>query len=235
MLQNIKNENVLFLDIETVSQYKSYDNVSEIDRSLWDKKAGYLSRSESDTPNVLYERAGIYAEFGKIIVISVGILRENKLRIKSFYGHDEYLILKEFTELLNRSYNKSDSLLCAHNGKEFDFPYISRRLIVNNIKLPSILDTAMCKPWEIRHIDTMELWKFGDHKNYTSLELLTRILGIETPKDDIMGSQVGSIYWQDGDLERIKVYCQKDVVAIARLYQRFKGEIPIAEEDIIVL
>jgi DNA polymerase elongation subunit (family B) len=169
------------------------------------------------------------------VCISVGHIRDKHLRIKSFYGHDEKALLEEFADLLNRSYNRKESLLCAHNGKEFDFPYIARRMLLNGIKLPMTLNIAGCKPWDIKHLDTMELWKFGDYKSFTSLALLTTIFGIPSPKDDIQGSQVGAVYWQEGNLERIVNYCQKDVVAIVQLLKRFKGEELIEEENIIVV
>lgn len=235
MLENIKSEDILFLDIETVSQYKSFHELPENLMKLWEHKAGFIRRDDQDTIESLYGRAGIYAEFGKIVCISVGILRDNNLRIKSFAGHDEYDILSQFADLLNKRYNKPTSLLCAHNGKEFDYPYISRRMLINGIKLPSILDICGCKPWEIRHLDTMEFWKFGDHKNYTSLALLTTIFGIESPKDDIDGSQVGNIYWNENDTDRIKEYCQKDVVALVQLFLKLRGDAILEKDQIIIV
>lgn len=235
MLENISTDNLLFLDIETVSQYKLYEDLPENLKKQWDHKSQLLARSEDDTPSLLYEKAGIYAEFGKIICISVGSFKHNLLRIKSFAGHDEHQLLSDFSELLHNRYNKTDSLLCAHNGKEFDFPFIARRMLINNITLPSILNIAGCKPWEIRHIDTMELWKFGDHKNFTSLELLTTIFGIESPKDDISGNQVGNTYWNDNNLDRIVTYCQKDVIALVQLFLRYKGEALLSDNQIIIV
>ncbi|MFA6949467.1 MAG: 3'-5' exonuclease [Lentimicrobiaceae bacterium] len=236
MLDNIKNNSVLFLDIETVPQYRQYEELPKNLKLCWDHKALLLARNEPEiAPEKLYERAGIYAEFGKIVCISVGYLNNQQLRIKSFASHDEATILNELAELLHKSYNKHDSMLCAHNGKEFDFPYIARRMLVNGIKLPAILDISGCKPWEVKHLDTMDLWKFGDHKNYTSLSLLTTIFGIQTPKDDIEGSEVYSVYWHDNDLERIVTYCQKDVIAIVQLFLRYKGESIIPEEEITIV
>jgi len=233
MLYNIPFSQVLFLDIETVSTHAKYDELSDRMKKLWEKKSLKIRKSETETAEELYPRAAIYAEFGKIIVISVGFLNGSEFRIKSFYGDDEKVLLQEFAELLNRYYNYPDSMLCAHNGKEFDFPYIARRMIINGIDLPVPLQIAGKKPWEIRHLDTMELWKFGDYKNYTSLDLLTAIFDIPTPKDDIDGSMVGEVYWQQNDLERIKEYCQKDVLAIAQLMRRYLNEPLISEENII--
>ena len=213
---------ILFLDIETVSQKKSYDQLSERMQKLWSHKAEQLNRDNTElTPADIYDRAGIYAEFGKIVCISVGFFNEQRFRLKSFYGHDEKALLNDFANILNRYYSAPDAQLCAHNGKEFDFPYIARRMLVNGIQIPKILQVAGKKPWETNFIDTMELWKFGDYKTFTSLDLLCAILDIPTPKDDINGSEVGRVYWQENDIERIKTYCQKDVLAIAQLLRRY--------------
>ena len=213
---------ILFLDIETVSQKKSYDQLSERMQKLWSHKAEQLNRDNTElTPADIYDRAGIYAEFGKIVCISVGFFNDQRFRLKSFYGHDEKALLNDFANMLNRYYSAPDAQLCAHNGKEFDFPYIARRMLVNGIQIPKILQVAGKKPWETNFIDTMELWKFGDYKTFTSLDLLCAILDIPTPKDDINGSEVGRVYWQENDIERIKTYCQKDVLAIAQLMRRY--------------
>ncbi len=232
MLDQINLEKVLFIDIETVPAFSDYDLLPEKLRKLWNKKAEFIKKDKQDTPDVLYQRAGIYAEFGKIICISVGILKGNEIRIKSYYGDDEKLLLKEFSYLLKRYDRSRDHFLCAHNGKEFDFPYIARRLLINNLKLPAMLDLAGKKPWEIPHLDTLELWKFGDYKSYTSLDLLTTIFDIPTPKDDIDGSDVASVYWKDKDLERIVSYCQKDVISIIQLFLKFKG-LPLIDESLV--
>ena len=213
---------ILFLDIETVSQKKTFDELDERMQKLWSHKAEQIGKSDEDaTPESLYERAGIYAEFGKIVCISVGFFNGERFRLKSFYSHDEKALLTDFADMLNKHYDSPYSQLCAHNGKEFDFPYIARRMMINGIQIPRVLQVAGKKPWETNFIDTMELWKFGDYKNYTSLDLLCAILDIPTPKDDINGSEVGRVYWQENDLERIKTYCQKDVLAIAQLMRRF--------------
>ncbi|MGY8952429.1 MAG: 3'-5' exonuclease, partial [Flavobacteriales bacterium] len=206
MLQQLNLERVLFLDIETVPQHANYKDVPERLKTLWDKKAGFLAKTE-ESPEELYGRAGIYAEFGKIVCISVGFIHSGEIRLKSFYSHNEKELLQDFSELLTGFFGRNDQLLCAHNGKEFDFPYIARRLLINGLPLPHLLDIAGKKPWEIQHLDTMELWKFGDFKNYTSLNLLTAVFDIPTPKDDIDGSKVCSVYYEENDLQRIMEYC----------------------------
>lgn len=235
MLDNVRLEDVLFLDIETVPATSSYDLLSPAMQNLWDKKSKQF-RSPEQTSGDVYERAGIYSEFGKIICISVGLVKEKNplsFRLKSFYGSDEKNLLSDFSLMLSKfSKNKGEVLLCAHNGKEFDFPYIARRMIINGLIIPEILDNAGKKPWEIKLLDTMDLWKFGDYKNYTSLDLLTSILGIQTPKDDIDGSMVAGIYYGENDIERIARYCEKDVLAIAQVLLRFMNHSQISEENI---
>lgn len=238
MLEQVKIGNILFLDIETVPSYASYHEVPEPVRVLWEKKATYLKK-ESETTEDIYQRAGIYAEFGRIICISTGMIgmQDDKrvLRLKSFYVEEEKELLLSFADLVTRLCQKRDIDLCAHNGKEFDFPFIARRMLVNSIQLPFIFDTAGRRPWEVRHIDTLELWKFGDHKHYTSLDLLASLFNIESPKSDIDGSLVSSVYWQDKNIARITEYCRKDVITLAQLMLRFKGEPLLNPQDIIIL
>ena len=234
MLEEIDIRDVLFLDIETVPGYKNYNDLDEKSQVLWDKKSKSLSKGET-TAEELYQRAGIYSEFGKVVCISVGFAHkqdeEYHFRLKSFYSEIERDLLCGFRDLLNSMEHKN-IYLCAHNGKEFDFPYIARRMLVNGIKLPQALNMAGKKPWEIKHIDTMELWRFGDYKHYTSLELLTHIFNIPSPKADIDGSMVGKVFYEDRDLERIQLYCQNDVIAIAQLFLRYRNEELIKEEHI---
>jgi len=233
MLENINLSNILFLDIETVPEHSSFDEAPKVMRDLWEKKSRFLIKDNDETPDSIYRQAGIYAEFGKVICISCGYFTdEHKLRIKSFYGENEKELLTDFAEMLNKFFSRNDKMLCAHNGKEFDFPFLSRRMIVNGIKLPSVLDNAGKKPWEVNHLDTMELWKFGDYKSYTSLLLLATILGIPTPKDDIDGSMVWEVFWKEKNLERIVTYCQKDVLTVAQILLRFKGEPLLTEENV---
>jgi len=238
MLNDIRKEQILFLDIETVPAYQDFDEMPEVFQKHWDKKSQYFREPEQSATDV-YERAGIYSEFGKIVCISVGMFtwHDDQLvfRMKSYAGHNEKQMLLEFSAMLRKFASEGDRNLCAHNGKEFDFPYIARRMLINQVKLPSLLDIAGKKPWEVKFLDTMELWKFGEYKHFTSLDLLAALFEIPTPKDDIDGSQVAGVYYQDQDLERIVAYCEKDVLTIAQLFLKWRGEELIKPEQIIVV
>lgn len=230
-------QHILFLDIETVSQYPDYNDLPENWKELWGRKAEVLLRNkEEQTPESIYERAAIYAEFGKVVCISCGIITgtgdDKKLLIKSFAGDDEKEILSSFCDMLTKWSNDHPKYLCAHNGKEFDFPYLCRRMIILDICIPSMLQISGKKPWEVGHLDTMEMWKFGDYKSYTSLNLLANVLGIPTPKDDIDGSMVGQVYWKGRDVDRIARYCQKDVITLTQIYLRLVREPLVRPENI---
>lgn len=231
-------QNILFIDIETVSQYRSYNELPEVWKELWKKKAEGLLRNSKEeyTIESIYERAAIYAEFGKIICISCGILQgqgETKtLSIKSFAGDDERAILSGFCEMLDRWTPGAPKFLCAHNGREFDFPYLCRRMIVNDQCIPALLNTSGKKPWELNFLDTMDLWKFGDYKSYISLNLLAHVLNVPASKDDIDGSMVGNVYWNLNDVPRIVHYCQKDVLTLAQIYLKMNREPLVLKENI---
>ena len=230
-------QNILFLDIETVSQYASYNGMPDEWKDLWSRKAeGLLRNKENATIETIYDRAGIYAEFGKVICISCGILQINgnqkKLLLKSFSGDDEKQLLSTFCDMISKWAAEGNKYICAHNGKEFDFPFLCRRMVINDVCVPAVLSISGKKPWEVNHLDTMELWKFGDFKSYTSLNLLAFALGIPTPKDDIDGSMVGNIYWNTHDLPRIVHYCQKDVITVVQVYLRLIREPLLPAENI---
>jgi len=229
MDREIPLDRILFLDIETVPMSESMEELPEPFRKLWEKKAENILRQEEMTAAEKFERAGIYSEFGKIVCVSVGYFNQGRFRLKSFYGDDEKTLLKDFAGLLERG---SFEALCAHNGKEFDFPYLARRMLILGLRIPAMLDVSGKKPWEVPFLDTMEMWKFGDYKHFTSLELLAAVFGIPTPKDDIDGSQVAEVYYKEKDLERIARYCEKDVLTTARVYQRYKGKPYVADEDV---
>ena len=233
---NLRINDLLFLDIETVPQEEFWSEVSETTKELFAQKTAY-QRKENVSSEAFYERAGIWAEFGKIICISVGYFvdLENKkqLRLRSFFGDDEHKILTDFKVLLETHFTKKSHVLCAHNGKEFDFPFIARRMIVHRIALPNKLNLFGKKPWEVPHLDTLEMWKFGDYKQYTSLKLLTAILGVPSPKDDIDGSEVAKVYYKEKNIQRIVSYCEKDTIAVAQVLLRFHNLELLTEKNIV--
>lgn len=234
-MENIHWPGVLFLDIETVPQHENFNLLSADFQKLYDEKTKRLRGDEVKASEYYDQYAGILAEFGKIICISVGYFPDGlrgKFRVKSFFGNDEKSFLIEFATLLEKHYAGDRNLLCGHNGKEFDFPYICRRMMILGIPLPKILQIQNKKPWEVKHLDTLELWKFGDYKHYTSLKLLAAIFGIPTPKDDIDGSQVRNVYYMEKDLNRIVTYCQKDVITTARLLQKMNNLDMVAEVEV---
>ena len=236
MLQNINYNKILFFDIETVPLTYEFKDLEERAQGLWDRKTRFLQERDNLSPDELYEKAGIYAEFGKVVCISMGFVLqkegETQIRVKSIANENEKILLQEYIDLLNSYYNSPDFLFCAHNGKEFDIPFLCRRILINGLKLPFILNVAGKKPWEIKHLDTMELWKFGDFKNYTSLDLLTYVFKIPTPKDDMDGSQVSKVFYEEKNLDRIIHYCEKDVIATIQLFRKYQGDSLIDEEFI---
>ena len=226
MLKTINLQNILFLDIETVPEHESFFDLDDEKQHLFDLKTQY-QRKDDYTPDEFYERAGIWAEFGKIVCISVGYFAfkngERQFRTTSFYG-DEKKLLIDFSNLLNTHFNLPQHVLCGHNAKEFGFPFIAR---------PTILNLFGKKPWEIAHLDTMEMWKFGDYKHFSSVRLLTKVLNIPSPKDDIDGSEVAEVYYKEKDIDRIVIYCEKDVVAVAQIFLRFRNESILVEDEIL--
>jgi uncharacterized protein YprB with RNaseH-like and TPR domain len=234
MISKLNLENVLFLDIETVPEKETFSDLDPIRQELWDLKTRY-QRKEDFTPEEFYDRAGIWAEFGKIICISVGYFQLNSdqrlFRVTTFHGNEKTL-LKEFKNLIISHFSHTKHLLCAHNGKEFDFPYIARRMIIHGIELPYKLNLFGKKPWEVPHLDTLELWKFGDYKHYTSLKLLTNVLGIPSPKEDIDGSEVYKVYYKEKDIDRIIAYCERDTVAVAQILLRLRGDELLDDSEI---
>ena len=240
-------QHILFLDVETVSQHRHFEDLDEHGKSLWQQKIGFMARRDDhaweieDYAQSYKERAAIYAEFGKVIVISAGIITnleedQHNLRIKSFYGHSEAELLESFASILQKNFHDQNlHVLCGHNIREFDIPYLCRRFAVHGIELPSLINIGGKKPWEVKFVaDTLELWKYGDHKNFTSLDLLAYTLGIPSPKTVMDGSMVGQAYWEENKLEEIKQYCERDVVTVAQIYLRLNS-LPILNESQIVL
>jgi predicted PolB exonuclease-like 3'-5' exonuclease len=244
MLNGVNLDKVMVLDIETVPIVRHFEDLNPAMQEMWTEKANRIAKPGEDSDPVLqFEKAGIFAEFGKVVCISMAFFRVNhdlpppyeyQLRLKSFFGKEEGTILNAFNQVLTNYMDVRQNFLCAHNGREFDFPYIARRTLINGLTLPDALDIAGKKPWETNHLlDTMQLWKFGDYKHFTSLPLLANIFDIPTPKDDLDGSEVGRVFYQEGDVERIAHYCEKDVIATSRLLMRFKGLPILRDEDII--
>jgi len=237
---------VLFLDIETVSGQGTYEDLSEDMQKLWKLKARSVLRkydepiTDEEAADSYKDKAGIYAEFGKIVCISIGVVRRDKdkklkCHLKSFAGADEKEVLADFTKVVENMFAKGkQAFFCGHNIREFDMPYICRRMVIHQMPLPGALQIAGKKPWEVKNqIDTLELWKFGDYKHYTSLKLLAAILGFPSPKDDIDGSEVGRVFWEENDVDRISLYCEKDVLATVQLFNRYKM-LPLLEAEQVV-
>ena len=235
MITSINLENILFLDIETVPENASFQDLDEEFKTLFSQKTQYQRKDEISAEE-FYERAGIWAEFGKIICISVGYfaykMGDRQFRVTTFHGEEKKL-LQDFANLLNTHFNGPNHVLCGHNAKEFDFPFIARRMIINQVKIPNKLNLMGKKPWEVPHLDTLEMWKFGDYKHYTSLKLLTKVLGVPSPKDDIDGSEVAKVYYEENNIDRIITYCEKDVVAVAQIILKLRMEPLLNEEDVL--
>ncbi|MBX9888562.1 MAG: 3'-5' exonuclease [Flavobacteriaceae bacterium] len=235
MIEKINLNNILFLDIETVPEAANYNELDQDMQGLYEQKTQY-QRKDEFTAAEFYDRAGIWAEFGKIICISVGyfVIKGDvrNFRVTSFFG-EEPKLLKDFNNLLTNHFSGPQYVLCGHNAKEFDIPFLARRMIINQIPIPDKLNLFGKKPWEIPHLDTLELWKFGDYKHYTSLKLMCKVLGIPSPKGDIDGSQVGYVYYVDKDIDRIVTYCEKDTIAVAQIFLRLRREDLLIEDEII--
>ncbi|MCS6818360.1 MAG: 3'-5' exonuclease [Chitinophagales bacterium] len=237
-MNGVTLEQLMIIDIETVPQYKNFHGMSDTFQELWRNKHVSL-KIEDDTPEQSYEnRAGIYAEFGKIICISAGYFSKSlehglRFRLKSFHGHNEKELLEQFCESVNK---KKDVVFAGHNIKEFDIPYLCRRMMIQRVPLPAALDFSGRKPWEVPSLDTLHLWRFGDYKSYTSLKLLAAVMNIPSPKEDIDGKDVARVYWHENDLQRIVRYCQRDVVTVARLMLLFmKESLPLNDTDVEIV
>lgn len=248
MLDHLDLEQVLFLDIETVPEAQQLSELDADWQALWADKANgrwASDRRAADpdlTPDALYPSAGLFAEFGRVICLSIGLLQRGQFFVKSYAGDNEAELLTEFAQYLDKAASQPDGQdgkrrilhLCAHNGKEFDFPFLGRRMIVHQVPLPQLLRIQGKRPWEVPHLDTLELWKFGDYKAFTSLRLLAHRLGLPSPKDDISGSDVYRVYYEAHDLPRIVAYCQKDVVTLARVLQRMLYKPVLTDAQIVV-
>jgi DNA polymerase elongation subunit (family B) len=233
-------QHLFFIDIETVSGRKNYSELNEEWKTLWDEKILKALPEKISSEEFYPLRAGIMAEFAKAVCISIGYFKTDNnhlhLRVKSFYSTDEQHLLQQFIETLNHLYTINNKwIFTGHNIKEFDIPFLCRRLIINEMPIPEYFDFQNLKPWETPILDTLHLWRFGDYKHYTSLKLLAAALNVPSPKDDIDGSQVGSVFWNENDLPRIAMYCQKDVATVANVVLRLMNKPLVSEQDIIVV
>lgn len=233
MLHTVDLQQVMVIDIETVAQYRRYADLDARFQALWDAKIA-RNLDDDESPADRYADAGLHAEFGKVICISAGVFHlragAQHFRVKSFHGHNERTVLVDFAQLLQAQ--SSNLILCGHNLKGFDLPFLCRRMLANGLRIPTQLDVTGKKPWEINHLDTMELWRFGDFRHYSSLNLLAAVFDIPTPKDDISGEDVYRVYYEENNLERVRVYCEKDVITAAQLLLKMRNEAVIAEEHI---
>jgi uncharacterized protein YprB with RNaseH-like and TPR domain len=241
-MQNIRTEDLIIIDIETAAENASFENLADAWKQLWEEKTSKILPEGISATEFYPMRAGVMAEFSKIVCISMGYFSKEqnlRMRVKSFYGHDEKKILQDFISTLNKIESINNKWCFAgHNIKEFDIPFICRRMLINNLSIPRYLDFQNMKPWETNIVDTFQYWRFGDYKNFTSLKLLAAAMGIPSPKDDIDGSMVGELYWKGSEeernnsLKRIATYCQKDVVTTGNIILRFKNITPLPMEDI---
>ena len=234
MLTDLDLHKILFLDIETVPLYSNFEDAPEVEQRYFEEKTAY-QRKENFSPQEFYNRAGIWAEFGKIVCISVGYFGPQKksrdFRLKTFKG-EEATLLNEFKVLVEQYFNSPKHLFCGHNAKEFDFPFIARRMLIHQISIPKSLQLFNKKPWEVPHLDTLHLWRLGDYKHYTSLKLMAYVLNIPSPKDDIDGSQVADVFYKEKDINRIAVYCEKDVVTVAQIILKLRNENLLTDKEI---
>jgi len=236
-MQQIAIENLFLLDIETVSGVQHFNLLNDEWKELWSEKI-LKSLPPDITPEEYYpKRAAILAEFAKVVCISTGYFKKEnndwQLRIKSFFSENEKDVLESFTKMLEQLHAKNSRwIFTGHNIKEFDIPFLSRRMLVNNIEIPPYIDFQNMKPWDTPVLDTLHLWRFGDYKHYTSLKLLAATLGVPSPKDDIDGSKVGEVFWEEKDLQRIAIYCQKDVATVANVLLSFKCLTLLTEQHI---
>jgi len=230
-MTNDQLKRILFIDIETVPVVPEFGQLSETMQALWTKKAKLLrtdNPEDADPAKLFSDRGGIFSKFSKVVCIGIGSIIEHeqtwKIRLKSLCHDDEKVLLNNFSAILTRFHAVyKDLKFSGHNIREFDMPFLCRRMVINGIPLPEPMQLSGKKPWENPHIDTLELWKFGDYKHYTSLALLAEVLGIPSPKNDMDGSMVGSVYWQEKNLDRIAHYCLQDVLTSCRVLLQLCG------------
>jgi uncharacterized protein YprB with RNaseH-like and TPR domain len=238
MLGHINPENLICIDIETVPAHPDFGSLPDELKELYLKKSERLKHENENEEEQYFNHAGIYAEFGKIICITLGLFKKEKgeyhIRIKSLCSDDEKKVLQDFAAILMKHPRRNRLQFCGHNIREFDIPFLCRRFLIHHLDLAEPMDISGRKPWDVNMVDTMQLWRFGDIKHFTSIKLLALILGIESPKNDIDGKDVGRVYWKEKNLQRIVEYCQRDVITVAQLVMRFKG-LPLLQKEQIVI
>ncbi len=241
MLNHIRLENLIFIDIETVKEHEGFSGLDDVSADLWRKKSSFFKVAEGSVEEDLYEeKAGLYAEFAKVVCISVAFMVKNgegkyDLRLKSFYGEEESFILKDFKELLDKYYKNSKYIFCGHNIKDFDLPFLMRRMLINQIRLPLKFNINNFKFYQPMAVDTFQIWKFGDHRNYTSLKLMQKALKIDFPEySEIDGNDIDQLYWKDKNMDSIIEHCQNDVISVAQLMLRFKSFDLLEEYNVLI-
>ncbi len=230
---------MVFIDIETIRGKKTYNDVITENPALddyWQTKHTQIREKEplsyghiEDSAEMYEKMAALYPEWGQIVCISIGQIKFDedgnpiKFTTKSFSGLYEKILLEEFNETASKIMSKYPRMQwVGHNIKGFDMPYIIKRSLINGVRVPNVFHLQKQKPWESQLIDTNDVWKFNGW-NGARLGLLTEILNIPSPKQDMDGKMVSDVFWEDGDLNRISEYCEMDINATANVMLRISG------------
>lgn len=220
---------LLFFDIETVGISNYLSGLRGINPGLhkyWSKIADYSRRTikgleDKSDEDLFIERAALVPEYNKIVAVSMGFkMPDGSIKMMSKYGDDEKEILLGVKDVFDKC-DKSGFELCGHNIKHFDIPTLGKKYLIHEIPVPTLLPRYDTKPWNMKAVDTKDIWNFGNNRGFSSLELVCIAMGIESPKDDIGGSEVHKTYWAGDGLERIKDYCEKDVKVLIHLMDKF--------------
>jgi len=232
----VELDKILFVDIETVGAEKDWDTLVKNKPDLAYQFETYLDwfqkrfpeDADKDVSEIFVNRSALVPEFGKIVCISFGSVNEDGThKLGSFYGHDEYDILRKTQKVLVGA-NKRNMYLCGHNVKGFDIPYMAKRMIINGIMPPALLPGHDVKPWEKRAIDTKELWQYGNYGQLASLELMCLMLGVDNPKtSEVTGNKVHNAFWIDNNIDGIVKYCEKDVDVLIDVMEKLLNLKPL--------
>ena len=226
-------KNIVFFDIETAGSHESLDALQEDNpllATLWSKRCEYLREKFEENKDLTDEelylnKAALHPEFNRIVCASFGRIAgdvdSTSMIIKSYSGDDESEILDGIDKVLTK-FNKMN--LCGHNIKRFDIPVMGKRFLINGKKLPKSLMIYDSKPWELPFIDTSDIWSFGAwQEGFASLELIAASLKVPSPKDDIRGEDVHSVFWESSEHSRIAEYCAKDVKVLGDIMLKISG------------